>query len=179
MYSVKVEIDDNIQPYLQAHQSGNTITIGLDDNSYKNVTVNVTIETPDVVYIESSGAGSVTFDGFDLDHDIQIVGSGASSFNGTLTARTVTFNLSGSSAVDLIGGADDLNVYGTGATQLALFDFPVKRCSVNMTGGSVSNVRVSENLEISLTGGSVLRYMGSPSTRIVTVTGGSVIQKVG
>lgn len=178
-YSVRVEVDDNIQQYLLAHQTGNAISIGLEDNSYKNITMNVIIETPDVNSIEASGAGSITLDGFDVDHDVQFIGSGASVFNGYLNARAVTFNLTGSSTVNLMGGANDLNVYGTGATQLSLFEFPVRNCRVVMTGGSVSNVRVSDNLEVSLTGGSVLRYKGNPSTRIISVTGGSIIQKVG
>ena len=178
-YSVKVEVDDNIEQYLLAHQSGSSISIGLEDNSYKNITMNVTIETPDVSLIEATGAASIRLDGFELDHDIQILASGASVINGNLTAREVTFNLTGSSTVALTGRANDLNVYGTGAMQLSLFDFPVRNCKAVMTGGSVSNVSVSDNLEVSLTGGSVLRYKGNPTTRILSVTGGSVIQKVG
>ena len=178
-YSVKVEVDDNIEQYLTAHQSGSSIAIGLEDNSYKNITMNVTIETPDVSLIEGMGAASIRLDGFELDHDIQILATGASIINGNLTAREVSFNLTGSSTVALTGRADDLIVYGTGATQLSLFDFPVKNCKAIMTGGSVSNVSVSDNLEVSLTGGSVLRYKGNPTTRILSVTGGSVIQKVG
>jgi hypothetical protein len=178
-YSIRVEVDDNIKQYVLAHQSGNAVSIGLEDNSYSNVTMNVTIETPDVSSIEASGASSIRLDGFVLDHDLQVVASGASLINGNLTAREVTFNLTGSSNVELTGGANVLSVYGTGATQLSLFDFPVMTCKVNMTGGSVSNVRVSDYLEVSLTGGSVLRYKGNPSTKIISVTGGSVIQKVG
>ncbi|HTY35736.1 MAG TPA: DUF2807 domain-containing protein, partial [Bacteroidota bacterium] len=163
-YAVRVELDDNIQQYLMARQSGGALSIGLEDNSYKDITVNVTIETPDAEYIEASGAGSIRMDGFTVDHDVQIVASGATSFSGTLSARTVGLTLTGSSTVDFDGGATSLNVYGTGATQLALFDFPVKNCKVTMIGGSVSNVRVSDDLEVSLTGGSVLRYIGNPAT---------------
>jgi hypothetical protein len=177
-YSVKVEMDDNIKPYVQVHQSGNLLSIDLDDNTYSDITVNVTIETPDVSSIEAAGAGSVHLDGMYLDHDIQLTGSGSTVFNGTLTARTVTMNLQGSSTVELTGSADDLSAYGTGATQLALLNFPVKRCTVVMTGGSVSNVWASETLEVTLNGGAVLRYKGNPSTRIVDVAGGSFIQRV-
>jgi hypothetical protein len=178
-YSIRVEVDDNIQQYVLAHQSGSAISIGLEDNSYKNITMNITIETPDVEFIEALGAGSIRLDGFDLNHDLQIIGSGASVINGNLFARGVTFNLTGSSTVDLTGRANDLTVFGTGATQLSLFEFPARNCKVIMTGGSVSNIQVSDNLEVSLTGGSLLRYKGNPATKIVSVTGGSVIQKVG
>jgi hypothetical protein len=178
-YAVTMEVDDNIKQYVVARQSGAEVSIGLEDNSYSNVTVNITIETPDVTMISLSGSGALRLDGFDLSHDLQIVGTGATSISGNLTARDVTFNLTGSSTVDLTGTSASLDVYSMGATQLSLFEFPVKNCRVNLTGGSVSNVRVSDNLEVCLTGGSVLRYKGNPSTKIVSVTGGSVIQKVG
>jgi len=178
-YSVKVEVDDNIQQYLVASQSGNAISIGLEDNSYENTTMNVTIETPDVSYIEASGAASIQFDTVTLNHPLEITGSGACSINGNLVTSDLKLNLTGSSSVNLIGSSSSLNVYGTGATQLSLFDFPVRSCKAVLTGGSLSNVRVSDYLEVNLTGGSVFRYKGDPPTKILNAIGGSVIQKVG
>jgi hypothetical protein len=178
-YSVRVEVDDNIQQYLVAHQSADAISIGLEDNSYQNTTMNITIEMPDVSYIEASGAASIRFDALVLDHPMEIVSSGACSIGGNLVVSEITLNLTGSSSVELTGSATALNVYGTGATQLSLFDFPVKSCKAVLTGGSVSNVRVSDYLEVNLTGGSVFRYKGDPPTKILNAIGGSVIQKVG
>lgn len=178
-YSVRVEVDDNIQQYLVAHQSADAISIGLEDNSYENTTMNVTIETPDVSSMEASGAASIRFDDVMLSHPLEITGSGACSINGNLVTSDLKLNLTGSSSVDLIGSSSSLSVYGTGATQLSLFDFPVKSCKAILTGGSVSNVSVSDYLEVNLTGGSLFRYKGDPPTRILNAIGGSVIQKVG
>ncbi len=178
-YSVKVELDDNIQQYLIARQSGSAIAIGLEDNSYQNVTMRVTIETPDVSTLELSGAACIQFNDLALNHPLQIVGSGACTVGGGLVVGDLTLNLTGSSSVSLTGSASSLNVYGTGATQLSLFDFPVKRCTAVLTGGSLSDVRVSDYLEVNLTGGCVFRYKGDPPTKIFNAYGGSVIQKVG
>jgi hypothetical protein len=178
-YSVRVEVDDNIQQYLVAHQSADAISIGLEDNSYQNTTMNVTIETPDVSYIEASGAACIQFDAFVTDHPIEITGSGACSISGSLVTSDLKLNLTGSSTVELTGNSASLSVSGTGATQLSLFEFPVKSCKAVLTGGSVSSVRVSDYLEVNLTGGSVFRYKGDPPTKILSAIGGSVIQKVG
>jgi len=70
--------------------------------------------------------------------------------------------LSGSSSVDLTGGADNLDIFGSGAMVLRLLNFPVKTCKAALSGGSVSDVSVSDVLEISLSGGSVFRYKGIP-----------------
>ena len=177
-YSVRLEIDDNIEPYVCAYQSADEIHIGLENNSYRNTTLTVIIETPDVSLIDASGAPSVSLSGFELSHRVELAGSGASVFKGNLTASELVLTLTGSSTVELTGGAGELDIVGIGAMVLHLFDFPVKTCKATLSGGSVSNVSVSDLLEVSLSGGSVFRYKGNPSLRIVSVTGGSIIQRV-
>ena len=178
-YSVTVRIDDNIEQYLRAYQSGDEIFIGLENNSYRNTTQEVTIDMPDVEQINISGAVSVRLDGFVLDHAVGFAGSGSSIISGNLVASEVTFALSGSSTVELTGSSNSLLVNGAGATLLYLFDFPVKDCRANLSGSSASNVSVSDNLEVALSGGSVFRYKGNPEVRIISISGGSIIQKVG
>jgi len=161
------------------YQEGDKIFIGLENNTYRNTTMEVTIGTPDIERIETSGAGSVRLDGFVLAHGIEFAASGATTINGSLTADDVTFALTGSTTVELIGSANSLLVNGSGATVLHLFDFPVKDCQANLSGGSTSNVTVSDNLEVNLSGGSIFRYRGNPVVRVISISGGSIIQKVG
>lgn len=177
-YSVKVETDDNIEQYVRANQSGDEIHIGLEDNSYSNATLNVVIVTPDVSLIDASGAASVSVSGFSLSHNVELVGSGASIFKGNLSATEVVMKLSGSSTVDLTGSADNLDIDGSGAMVLHLLGFPVKSCKATLSGGSVSDINVSDALEISLSGGSVFRYKGNPVMRVISISGGSIIQRL-
>jgi hypothetical protein len=177
-YSVRLETDDNIEKYVQGYQSGDEIHIGLEDNSYRNTTLNVVIVTPDVSLIDASGAAAVTLSGFELSHRVELVGSGASVFKGDFTATEVVLRLSGSSTVDLTGHAETLDIDGSGAMVLHLLDFPVKTCKATLSGGSVSDVSVSDVLEISLSGGSVFRYKGNPVMRIISLSGGSIIQRL-
>jgi hypothetical protein len=178
-YSVTVEIDDNVKQYLNVYQYGDEIFIGLENNTYRNTTAEVTIGTPDIERIETSGAVSVRMDGFVFAHGIEFVSSGSSSIGGNLTVGDVTFGLSGSTTVELTGSANSLLVNGSGATVLHLFDFPVKDCRANLSGGSTSNMSVSDNLEVNLSGGSIFRYKGNPVVRVISISGGSIIQKVG
>jgi len=177
-YSVRVETDDNIGQYVRAYQSGDEIHIGMEENNYRNTTLTVVIVTPDVSLIDASGAASLSVSGFSLSHSVELVGSGASVFKGDLSATEVVMRLSGSSTVDLTGGADKLDIGGSGAMVLHLLNFPVRTCKADLTGGSVSDVSVSDSLEISLSGGSVFRYKGNPVMRIVSVSGGSIIQRL-
>jgi len=178
-YSVRVETDDNIEQYVRAYQSGDGIYIGLENNnSYGNTTLNVVMTTPDVSLIDASGASSVSVSGFSVSHNVELVGSGASVFKGDLNAGEVVMKLSGSSTVDLTGGADNLDIYGSGAMVLHLLHFPVKTCKADLSGGSVSDVSVSDALELTLSGGSVFRYKGNPVMRVISVSGGSIIQRL-
>lgn len=177
-YSVRIETDDNIEPYLKAYQSSDEIHIGLEDNSYRDVTLNVIIQTPDVALINASGAAVVNLSGFEFTHRVDLIGSGASVFTGTLNAAEIYLELSGSSSVDLTGSAEKLDVNGSGALALHLLGFPVRICKATLSGASASDVSVSDTLEVSLSGGSVFRYKGNPVVRVVSISGGSVIQKV-
>ena len=177
-YSVRLEADDNIEKYVRAYQSADEIHIGLDDNNYRNTTLTVVIETPDVSLINASGAASISLSGFELAHRVELVGSGASVFKGDFTATEVVMMLSGSSTVQLTGRAETLDINGSGAMVLHLLEFPVRTCKAALSGGSVSDVSVSEMLEISLSGGSVFRYKGNPALRILSISGGSIIQRV-
>ena len=177
-FSVKIETDDNIEQYVRAFQSGDEIHIGLEENSYSNVTLTVVIVTPDLSLINASGATSVSLNGFNLSHGVEIVSSGACMFSGNLNASSVVMKLSGSSIVDLTGRADNLEVEESGATVLRLLSFPVKTCKASLSGGSVSDVSVSDTLDVTLSGGSVFRYKGNPVMRTVSVSGGSIIQRL-
>ena len=86
--------------------------------------------------------------------------------------------LSGSSTVELTGNAGVMTINGSGATILRLLGFPVGTCKAELSGASVSDVSVSDNLEVNLSGGSVFRYKGNPFVKIIGVSGGSVIQRV-
>lgn len=176
--SVKIETDDNIEQYVRASQTDDEIHIGLEDNSYSNVTLTVVIVTPDLSLINVSGAASVTLNGFNLSHSLEIVSSGSCILNGTLNAADVVMKLSGGTIVNFTGGADDLQVEGSGGTVLRLLNFPVKTCKASLSGGSVSDVSVSDTLEVTLSGGSVFRYRGNPVMRLVSVSGGSTIQRL-
>jgi hypothetical protein len=177
-YSVRVETDDNLEEFVRAYQSGDEIHIGLENNSYRNTTMNVYIQMPDVSLIDASGAATVSVGGFELWHPVELSASGASVFSGDLSATDVALRLSGSSAVNLAGWAESLTIEGSGGIVLHLLGFPVKTCKATLSGGSVSDVSVSDLLEISLSGGSVFRYKGNPVMRIVSLSGGSVIQKL-
>ncbi|MFH0989494.1 MAG: DUF2807 domain-containing protein [bacterium] len=177
-YSIQIALDDNIEKYMNAYQSSNEVSIGLDNKSYKNITFDVTIESPDLSSLNINGAASVTLEGFDLNNGIDIVSSGASVIRGYLTATEVNFNLTGASVVDLTGSASEMRLYGSGGTVFNLFNFPVKNCDVSLSGGSISNIQVSDILDLTLSGGSILKYKGNPVIRRTTISGGSIIQKV-
>lgn len=178
-YSVTVTTDDNIVQYVRASQSGNEIVISLANNSYRNITAEITIQTPDVEQVNIDGAVSVRLEGFVLEHAVGFAANGSSAISGTLNASEVTLVLSGSSTVALTGGSGSLWVNGSGAASLNLFGFPVKHCRANLSGASIGNVSVSDTLEVALSGASVFHYRGNPTLRVLSISGQSIIQKVG
>ena len=178
-YSVTIEIDDNLREYVNAYKSGNKIFIGLESgNNYKDVTLRAIIETPDINNITASGGTIIEMDGYNFDHSLLIDLSGGSVIKGTLYTGDFNLKLSGGGIAELNGKAKDMDISGSGGCILNLFDFPVNNCSIDFSGGSIANINVTGKLDLALSGGSVLKYKGNPSLGNISISGGSILQKV-
>ncbi len=178
-FSIVLEIDDNLSGYLETSQAGNRITIGLKNGfSYKNTTIRAVIETPDVELLNLSGASSIELDQFNLANELFFDASGASVIKGNFNAQKINMQLSGASVVEFYGTGNELKVNGSGASVLNLLGYQLKKCDLNLSGASSSNIYVTEKLDVTLSGGSVLRYKGNPAIGIMNTSGGSVIQRL-
>lgn len=177
-YKITIEIDDNIINYLNTYQSGKKIFIGLaDGNSYKNVTINATIETPDLQNIIADGGVIVEFAGNTVYKNFLAELNGGSVVKGNLEAESLDLKLNGGSIVDLSGSAKDLKINGNGGAIIKLSNFHAETCNLYFNGGCIANVYVTGTLNVSLSGGSILKYKGNPTFGTISITGGSIIQR--
>jgi hypothetical protein len=96
---------------------------------------------------------------------------------GDITAGDAYFNLSGGSQVNLLGTADDLDINGSGGSQLGLEAFSVNNADVNLSGGGRATVNVNGTLDVNLSGGSHVTYIGEPTSIDSNLSGDSTISK--
>jgi autotransporter translocation and assembly factor TamB len=76
--------------------------------------------------------------------------SGASRLNGSLSARgDADMEVSGASVVELDGQAEDLEVNGSGASQIKLGDFPVRNADIRLSGATTAVIDASGTISAS------------------------------
>lgn len=178
-FSVRIRIDDNLEPYLRVEQVGARLVIGLDPErmlSLSNATLEAEITMPALAAAEANGASRLTLAGFSGQGDLRLAASGASTLRGEVEARDVTLLVSGASTATLRGGGRDLALEVSGASRAELSDFTVSTVRALLSGASSARVHATDRLDAEASGASTLTYRGSPLLGSIEISGGSSIQ---
>lgn len=177
-FSVEITVDDNVKEHLEVTKSGDTLRIRLTGfRNYSSVTLEARITMPDIYGINLSGGSRVDITGFSSSHDFSAALSGGSRLEGNVTTGDAECDLSGGSRVTLAGSAEDLVVKGSGGSQLDLEAFSVDKADVNLSGGSRATVNVAGTLNVNLSGGSKVFYIGEPKVGNIALSGGSSLSQ--
>ena len=177
-FSIEITADDNVHEYIAVEKSGDTLEIRLRGTRfYRSVTLRAKITMPELYYMELSGGAQADIIGFSSSHDFEANMSGGSQLSGDISAGNVEFELSGGSQVELEGMGEDLSIDASGGSQLELEDFPIDDASINMSGGSQATINISGTLDVDLSGGSWVKYVGDPEIGHLEMSGDSKINK--
>jgi len=198
IYSIEITADDNIMDYIVVKQSGENLEIRLKSGyNYHSYTAIAKITMPELSGLSISGASSGTVEEFDIEGNvdinvsgassltlsamnadgIDIVVSGASGVNGNLTVDNADFEVSGASGLELSGSADDIDVTVSGASDLRLDDFTANDVDANVSGASTAVVNMDGTLNADVSGVSNLYYIGDPVMGDINVSGVSSVEK--
>jgi hypothetical protein len=176
-YEVTVTVDENIEPYLDVAQSGDTVRIGLKPGTWlRNATLRATVLMPALAAVDLSGATRGSLGGFSSGDRCSFAASGASTLRGTIDCGDVTVNASGASTIELAGEAGDLEVEASGASRAVLGDFRAEDVRVNANGASRIEVYASGRLTGEASGASTVQSVGKPASTNVRTSGASSVR---
>ena len=174
-FSVEVIADDNVMEHIQVSKSGDTLRIRPKANAaFRSATLTAKITMPDLYKLELSGGAHANVTGFSSSNDLSVKMSGGSHLNslatpGDITTGDANFNLSGGSHVTLSGSAASLDIEGSGGSHFNLEDFSVSNASIKLNGGSHVTIDVSGTLDVNISGGSRVSYIGQPTMGDINV----------
>ena len=92
-------------------------------------------------------------------------------------ANDVDFDVSGASAVQLEGSANDIVVNASGASRVKLAAFSINNADFELSGASSGTVNLDGRLDANLSGASKLEYIGEPTMGNIHTSGGSSLNK--
>ncbi len=197
-FSVRLQVDDNVVPYLRVDTSSDILRIGLKPFRHyrlQDVTLSAEVTLPALRGVELSGASRLSLSGFASDErfradlsgasalegelvagDVSLDLSGGSRFEGTLEARDLRVEASGASRVTLSGTARGLSLDVSGASQIDLSGLPLGDATVDASGASAVTVRASGTLHVDASGASHVSYLGEPTLGRIDTSGGSRVE---
>ncbi len=75
------------------------------------------------------------------------------------------------------GNASSLTANASGGSRIDLSSLHVTGAKVDLSGGSWAKVNLDGRLDASVSGGSQLYYIGSPTLGSISTSGGSIVAK--
>jgi hypothetical protein len=167
------DIDD-----LGLNVRNNTLEIQYDRNRQRNRRYDmfITVTMPTVRAVSFSGASRSTITGFTDLRELSIGLSGASRSTALVNATSLSADLSGASDLVVTGTGNQLSGSLSGASKMEAYDFPVNQADLDLSGASTARIRVNDALTVKASGGSTVRYKGTPRVNS-SVSGASSISQ--
>lgn len=165
-YSVKVQIDEDLQPYILITQDGGTLRVRQERNTNLDATgrIKVYVSTPDIRQVGASGACKLFSENMLVSAEsIGVHLSGASHARLDLKAPGISVEMSGASSIALKGETKDFILEGSGASHAKCYDLMTENANVDVSGASSTEVFASVKLDADASGASHIRYRGNAS----------------
>jgi len=163
-YSVSVEDDENLLPYVITEVDGNTLNIHYKNGtSINNDHANVTVTVPSLKAITSSGSGDISSNAvIKSDEEFEIKSAGSGDVDIQIDAPSVTVSGSGSGNIKLSGRTRDFEGKMSGSGDLMCEELQSENASVSISGSGNANVFASVSLKARTTGSGNINYSGNP-----------------
>jgi hypothetical protein len=177
-FSIEFSIDDNIEEYLIVEKNGDILKVMLSRNvSYRDITNEVTIKLPDLRKVEIDGAVKADIIGFNIDHSIEMNLQGASRLSADIQTGDLDINVEGASRLTLEGTGGEAEIIANGAANIDLEEFMTGDTQIIADGESTVTVYPNGTLTGSISGASMLYYIGDPTDVDVTENDISSVEK--
>ena len=176
-YNVTIIADKELYNNLQVRHQDNVLKIYIDP-PYTHIISHKTarIAMPVLQQIDLSMNSKGTISGFQLSEDFIANLALGSSLSGDIEAENLICDIASGSNIKLIGNADEMTLNGSGGSTAEFSEFELTSAKITLTSGSKATVNVSESMEVDLSLGSNVTYIGDPAITRIEISGGSVMK---
>lgn len=178
---LRVQAEENLIEYFEVEVHNDRLKIGSRKNvnliPTKGVYYYLTVKELDTVVI--SGLGSVELPEMDVPRfSVEITGGGSVDMDG-LSGDAIEAEISGVGSLSIDGGEiDEQDVLISGGGSYKARNLQSARAEIEIDGLGSATVRVSEHLDITISGGGSVEYFGDPSVD-QDVSGLGHVKKIG
>ena len=177
--SMSVETYENIFQYLEIEIVDSTLFIstkdGVNFSGQPNVKIHIT--TPVLDELSLSGGSRAEFVNEWKGEEFEASLSGGSRIFGMINLKSFELELSGGSRSELNGVVEKFSLNASGGSKSRHLDLLTRNCEALVSGGTSLEISVSDTLDVNCSGGSRVKYKGTPVISS-QISGGSDLEKV-
>lgn len=153
-FLVELQVNDNLEPYVDVRVEGDTLHIGLQEGAYTAITFQAQMTLP--------ALAGVTLDG-------------GSAFRGEVNEEAFTLDLNGGSLAIIGGTARTVTIAVDGASQALLGDLTGQDVTLNVAGGSRVQIQATGVVRGTAKGASSVTVTGLPTTVEIETDGAATV----
>jgi hypothetical protein len=179
--SIKVEVDENLQQYVEVSQEGNKIIVRERRGFNLDPTGDLKIFVTAPVYnsIDVSGACDIIGQTkISNPENLEMHISGAGDMKMEVDAPNLAAEVSGSGSIDLKGQTKSVDLELTGAAHAHCFELLAENTKVDISGAGSAEVFASVRLDAQVSGAGNVDYKGNATTVDQHVSGAGSVHKV-
>jgi hypothetical protein len=176
-FKVRVTCQANLEESLKVTRQGDVLEVGLKPGSYTNISPKAIIVMPvlnNVILYENS---RIYFSNFDSSPNMLMKLHDGAYVSGNLTCSHVEIDLWQGSRVNFTGSGQDLTVSSYEGSRVDLGSFIVNNAQLTITDGGTATVNVFGKLDVNLSNGADVLYIGDPTLGKVKLSEGATVDK--
>ena len=173
-FRVRITVPERSLDEIEVRRSGSRLRLSMD-NGFLDGEARAVIELPLLRRVESHDAGQVRLERIVSPEAVAIQLDDASQLEGDLDAEGTVVDIGSASQARLDGRTGELKLHVSGVSEAHLRNLRCRRADVKLSSASSATIDVSEWLDVTASGLSVLHYYGDPHLgRVDTSSGGRI-----
>ena len=179
-YSVRVEAEENLLPYIEIVADGDELKIRTKDGYWLSNTTDlkIFITAPAYSRVKTFGSGNIFSQGkLNNTSPIELEVSGSGDVKVELNAPEVHAELKGSGNIDLGGETRTFTGSIMGSGDIRASNLKTENASVDIMGSGNADVYASVKLDVDIKGSGDVRYRGEAQTSS-SINGSGSVKKV-
>lgn len=165
-YSVRVEADENLLPYILTDKDGDALVIHTRNhyNLQPRTGMKVYVTTPNVEGLVVSGSGSIISNGkLRANNRLKIEVTGSGDVKVDIDAPEVAAETTGSGNMNLTGTTRNFSSEINGSGEVHCFNLLSESTKVEINGSGTAEVYASKQLDVEISGSGDVAYKGTPA----------------
>lgn len=175
--SVRVELDDNVIPYIVTSLEDGWLEIRTKENTsiHSSKGIKVYITTPNITDLDATGSGDIKCNQrFSTDNTMSFVVTGSGDINADINAPKIAAQISGSGNLHISGETKDVSINIAGSGNYDGPQLKAENADVSISGSGDADLFADGKLKASVVGSGNIKYKGNASVEKQIVGSGTV-----